>query len=163
RSPLLCGRPRAWSAEMRQPGHRAAANPFSPRVSSFATRTWKGIMRRVVVGCVLLLGVSLVVFNVGAGTLYWSGDGINQGGTGTWNTSLQRWSTNATGGPFTNVWNNANTDSAVFDTAVGGVSVAAGVTVNSMTTTLGGFTFSNSSQITFSGTAAGLNANHASG
>lgn len=47
-------------------------------------------------------------------TLYWSGDGISQGGVGTWNTSLARWSATP-GGPFTAVWYNTAINSAVLE------------------------------------------------
>src|SRR5262245_42341772 len=76
-----------------------------------------------------------------AASLFWSGDGVTQGGTGTWNTTLARWSTNPSGGPFTTVWNNANVDSATFDTVAAAVNVTTPLTVNSITTSLSGFSF----------------------
>ena len=56
--------------------------------------------------CMALFGAS-----VHASTLYWSGNGTALGGAGSWDTTAAHWGT-STSGPFTTVWNNANTDDA---------------------------------------------------
>lgn len=63
-----------------------------------------------------------------AATLFWSGNGTSQGGGGTWNTSTARWGTVA-GGPYTSAWNNANNDTAEFNSATGTITLGTGVTV----------------------------------
>ena len=70
----------------------------------------------------------------GATTLYWSGNGSTKGNAGTWDTTLARWGTVSTG-PFSTVWNNANNDTAYFDTAAGTYNVTLGTNI-----TLGGLT-----------------------
>ena len=92
-----------------------------------------------------------------ATTLYWSGDGTTQGGPGTWNTTLARWGT-STSGPFTTVWNNANTDSATIDNGTGaGGSIVIGaaitmrgtLTMNGSGGTSPAYTIDGSSTMTF--------------
>ena len=58
-----------------------------------------------------LLALVLAGASAHASTLYWSGNGTALGGVGTWNTTGANWGT-STSGPFTTVWNNANSDSA---------------------------------------------------
>src|ERR1017187_1475314 len=58
-----------------------------------------------------LLALVLAGASAHASTLYWSGIGTALGGVGTWNTTGANWGT-STSGPFTTVWNNANSDSA---------------------------------------------------
>lgn len=106
----------------------------------------------------LFLGIAVAAATVLAGgttyaqsTLFWSGDGTTQGGAGTWNTTLARFGTSASG-PFTQVWNNANNDSAEFGGATAGsVAVSANITVNSLTFDTGGYTLAAGSTITFAG------------
>ena len=88
---------------------------------------------------------------VSAATLYWSANGTTQGGALTgataWNTTNAHWGPN--GGPWTAVWNNANVDRAVFDTAAGTVNINAGtgtgtaITVNTITTGITGYSIGN--------------------
>lgn len=63
-----------------------------------------------------------------AATLFWSGNGTSQGGGGTWDTSTARWGTVA-GGPYTSAWNNANNDTAEFNSTTGTITLGTGVTV----------------------------------
>jgi fibronectin-binding autotransporter adhesin len=111
----------------------------------------------------LLAYLTLATFvNIGhAATLFWSGDGITAGGAGSWNTTTTnpRWGT-AAGGPFNRVWTNALVDTARFTAA--SVPTVGTVTVNLIQTDVSGITFA-SGTITFSGTGAGIFANHASG
>jgi autotransporter-associated beta strand protein len=80
-----------------------------------------------------LLCLALGNASVHATLLYWSANGTALGGsTGTWDTTNQRWGT-STSGPFTTVWNNANTDSATLSAsgaAFGTVVLGANVTMN---------------------------------
>ncbi len=71
-----------------------------------------------------------------ATTLYWSGDGVSQGGSGTWNTTLARWGTVSTG-PYSTVWNNANNDTAYFAGGVSTVTLGANITLGGLTQTVG--------------------------
>ncbi|MCX7847669.1 MAG: hypothetical protein N2595_06555, partial [bacterium] len=52
---------------------------------------------------VMLAALPVLSVNV---DYYWSGNGVSQGGSGTWDTSNPHWGTAATG-PFTIVWTNA--------------------------------------------------------
>ena len=68
----------------------------------------------------LLMVVLMTIARVAQATSYWwSGNGVNLGGSGTWDTSLQRWGTSAVG-PFATVWGNVGGDEAIFTNAVGG-------------------------------------------
>ncbi len=67
----------------------------------------------VAVGLGLLAGLGVVGPVFGA-TLYWSGDGVNNGGNGTWDTtSSTNWGA-SDGGPYNQTWNNSNLDTAIF-------------------------------------------------
>lgn len=99
--------------------------------------------------------VFIVTSTYAATDLYWSADGVNAGGAGTWNTSGVNFGTTS-GGPYTRAWTNANVDSLILDGVAGTITVGANVTVNRITNTVAGFTFAGSSRITFSGTGAGL-------
>src|SRR5436190_1798564 len=66
----------------------------------------------------LSLGLSIASLSSQATLLFWSGDGTTQGGAGTWDTTNARWGT-STSGPFTTVWNNANSDDATVDNGTG--------------------------------------------
>ena len=54
-----------------------------------------------------------------AGQDWWAGDGVNLGGSGTWDASANKWRDGAESGSFTN-WPNGGGDEAVFTNAVGG-------------------------------------------
>lgn len=122
----------------------------------------------------ILLAVAVVGMLCGRSsaqtTLFWSGNGTTQGGAGTWNTTDARWGTVAAG-PYTTVWNNANIDSANFGgTASTAVTMAGPITVNTITTAIGGFTIGITSTngtaantLNFSGTNAGVNTLQTSG
>jgi hypothetical protein len=81
-----------------------------------------------VAGSLLLLSSPL-----SATQLFWDGDGSGTvgGGAGTWNTTLTRWSTTATGTTY-QAWVNANNDDAFFPQSVGAVSVSVPITVNAI-------------------------------
>src|SRR4051812_26494082 len=98
------------------------------------------------IASILLIGSAPAV----ATNLFWSADGTNQGGVGTWDTTNARWGTTSTG-PFTSIWNNANVDSAEFGGTAGAVTVGANVTVNSLTFDVGGYSLAAGSTITFAG------------
>jgi hypothetical protein len=84
-----------------------------------------------------LLVVSLLCLALGSSPvhatfLYWSANGSTVSGVGTWDTTNQRWGT-STSGPFTTVWNNANSDTADFSasgSSFGAVLVGTAITVN---------------------------------
>jgi hypothetical protein len=88
----------------------------------------------------LLFGSLLIASGLGSiasaqSTLYWDGDSSSpvDGGTGTWNTTLGTWSTDATTSTVT-VWDNtAPTDHAVFQNTAGTVIVNADVIARSLT------------------------------
>lgn len=74
------------------------------------------MLKKATVGfCTFLL---FTCAQLSAATLYWSGDGVNEGGAGTWDTTTAHFGTTAAG-PFTNIWNNANSDSVVFEASSG--------------------------------------------
>jgi len=74
----------------------------------------------------LILGAA----SLHATQLFWSGNGTVQGGAGTWDTAAAHWGT-STAGPFTTVWNNANSDDATVDNGTGaGGSIAMPATIN---------------------------------
>jgi T5SS/PEP-CTERM-associated repeat protein/autotransporter-associated beta strand protein len=85
--------------------------------------------------------------------LYWDGDGSGpvDGGTGTWNTTLGSWSTDATTSTVT-VWDNtAPTDHAVFLNTAGTVTLGTNITVQSLTFGTTGYTLSGPNTLTFDG------------
>jgi fibronectin-binding autotransporter adhesin len=81
-----------------------------------------------------VLSLGIAPFAQGATSLYWSGNGATQGGSGTWDTSTPQWGSSAVG-PFGTTWDNANNDIAIF----GGT---AGTVTNGVNITVGGLTFS---------------------
>ena len=99
-----------------------------------------------------ILGVCTIIFficaQVPAATLYWSADGLNEGGSGTWDTTTGHWGTAATG-PFTNVWNNANSDSAIFENGATTNTVSAGITMKGTMTINSPVTLNGTSTITY--------------
>lgn len=86
-----------------------------------------------------------------AATLFWSGNGSTQGGTGTWDTSSAHFGTSGTG-PFTTTWNNTTNaaDTVTFGGSAGTVTLGANITVsvinlNNNTTLTGASSISRSS------------------
>ena len=77
-----------------------------------------------------------------AGTLYWSGSGSSQGGSGTWDTTNPRWSTTGgTGGPWNIVWSNAANagDTALFaGSTTFTCTLGANITLGGLTQQVGG-------------------------
>src|ERR1051326_7230513 len=95
-------------------------------------------MKRLLLQATLFC-LTLSTASLQATVLFWSGDGTTQGGPGTWDTTNARWGT-STSGPFTTVWNNANSDDATFDngTGAGGIiTIGTGLNMNG-TLTLNG-------------------------
>lgn len=84
---------------------------------------------RKLVGCVgLMMSLALAAQ---AGQYWWSGNGTTLGGSGTWDTSLTRWS--ATGAAPFGVWPNGNDDEAIFTNAAGTVTLSGPINVNKLT------------------------------
>src|ERR1039458_1768093 len=121
-----------------------------------------------------LLVISLLCLALGsspvhASTLYWSANGTSLGGAGTWDTTNQRWGT-STSGPFTTVWNNANSDNATLYYNIGGGSVVIGAaitmngtfTFDQTTGTYASYTVNGVSTMTFS-VGSTLSCNNVSG
>src|SRR2546427_9998522 len=74
-----------------------------------------------------------------ADTLYWSGDGISEGGSGTWDTTNMRFGTSPAG-PFSTIWVNANSDNPTFEATAGTVTISS-ITLNGTLTDSSGYTF----------------------
>jgi autotransporter-associated beta strand protein len=76
-----------------------------------------------------------------AATLFWSGNGSTQGGSGTWDTTNARFGASS-GGPFTTVWNNTTNaaDTALFGGATATATLGSNITVR-------GLTFNNASTV----------------
>src|ERR1043166_8809324 len=120
-------------------------------------------MKKTAQLCFTLIVLLLHAAAVPAATLYWSADGVNAGGTNTWNTNSARWGPNVTG-PFNVVWTNANSDSPFLAGATTGGSTVPGgtvtigtpITINGTLTweqtagTLPSYALSGSSVMTFS-------------
>src|SRR5687767_2730862 len=83
-----------------------------------------------------------------ATTYFWDGDGVGpqDGGAGLWNTTNLRWEATDEGSTFI-AWPNlagAAADSAVFDdVASAAVTIGGALNVNTITTTVGGYTIGN--------------------
>src|SRR5262245_40921273 len=99
-----------------------------------------------------------------AANLFWDGDGsgAQSGGPGVWNNTSAHFSASA-GGTVNQIWTNANVDSATFNGTAGAVTLAGPITVNTITTTVSGYTIGNgtgvtdaANTLTFSGTDAGI-------
>ena len=128
--------------------------------------------RRVLAAAAAALPVvCLLAQPAAAAELFWDGDGAGAqgGGAGQWNTTSARFSTTA-GGTVNQIWNNANADSATFNGTAGAVTLAGPITVNTITTTIGGYAIGNGNGITsaantlnFSGAGAAINTTHTSG
>jgi hypothetical protein len=103
-------------------------------------------------------------------TLYWDGDGVSPqaGGAGTWDTTNARFSTSSAG-TVDQIWNNANGDDAILDTASGVVALAGPITVHTITTTIGGYSIGNGNGVTTAANkinftaGGGINTTQASG
>ncbi|MDB6059563.1 MAG: hypothetical protein JWO95_3407, partial [Verrucomicrobiales bacterium] len=85
-----------------------------------------------------------------AATLYWSGDGVNEGGAGTWDTTTAHFGT-AAAGPFTTIWTNANSDSAVFEASSGPTTntISSAITFKGTMNVNTPYVFSGTSTITY--------------
>lgn len=80
-----------------------------------------------------------------AANLYWSGNGVSLGGTGTWNTtSSTNWGVTGIG-PFGTSWNNTSLDKAYFGGTVGTVTLGTGITVGGLRFDTTGYTINNAS------------------
>src|SRR5687767_7376025 len=118
-----------------------------------------------------LPALALAASSASAADLYWDGDGVGPqgGGAGQWNTTTVHFSTTSAGA-VDQIWNNANVDSAILDGTAGAVTLAGPITVNTVTTTVGGYLIGNGNGIggaantlTFSGTNPGFNTTHTTG
>lgn len=110
-------------------------------------------------GWTLRLGVlmglaSLYAAPTMAADKYWdvNGGSAGSGGVGVWDTTLANWNSAADGvaGPFT-VWNNGSLDNAIFAGTPGIVTLGTGVTANSVTFNVAGYTLQNGT-LTLAGT-----------
>ena len=72
-------------------------------------------------------------------SLFWSGNDTTEGGAGTWDTINPHFGSLATG-PFGTVWVNANSDSPIFESTAGTVTVSS-ITLNGSLTDNSGYTF----------------------
>jgi autotransporter-associated beta strand protein len=97
-------------------------------------------------------GNGKVILSFSGATTYWSGTGSGAvaGGSGTWDTTNARWSTTSNGSTYA-VWENSLPDAAVFQNTAGTVTVGTGVTVNSVTFGVSGYTLAGSNAITLTG------------
>ncbi|MGZ5545894.1 MAG: beta strand repeat-containing protein, partial [Limisphaerales bacterium] len=91
--------------------------------------------------------------------LFWSADGITRGGAGNWatNTSSVARFGNSSDGPFTQLWSNTSGKGAVFAGNGGSVTNTTNITVSVITVGSDGYTFEGTTNITFSGSGAGVN------
>ncbi|HPD14476.1 MAG TPA: autotransporter-associated beta strand repeat-containing protein [Planctomycetota bacterium] len=100
------------------------------------------------VGCL----VAVLSLSASGAPLYWDGDGVGSvgGGSGTWDTTLSRWSTTP-GGSAYQVWVNANLDDAVFQNAPGIVTLGAPVTAHDLTFAAQGYRLVGTNALTLGG------------
>jgi len=103
---------------------------------------------------IILIAMTLVTGSAWAGSLYWSGDGSSQGGSGGWDTTSTKWG-GSTVGPFSTVWTNANNDTAIFGSTAGTVTLGTNVQVGGLTFSISGYTISGANTLTF-GVAKGF-------
>jgi fibronectin-binding autotransporter adhesin len=134
-------------------GHgRSASSAVDERSQRLAAGTWS------VRAGVLLALASLYAAPTLAADKYWdvNGGSAGSGGTGTWDTSLAYWNAASDGvaGPFT-AWNNATLDNAIFAGTAGTVSLGTGITANSITFGVIGYTLQNGT-LTLAGTTPGI-------
>jgi fibronectin-binding autotransporter adhesin len=108
-----------------------------------------------------VLGLPAVALAQSAATFAWdggttdilsNGDGISQGGTGTWDVTIQNWD-KGSGQPHA-AWNNANNNTAVFGGTAGTVTLGLGITVGGLQFNTAGYTITNDT-LTF-GTAGNI-------
>ena len=88
---------------------------------------------------ILVAAVLVISHSSPAADLFWSGDGLTEGGAGTWDTTTARFGTSS-GGPFTTVWTNANSDNVTFEATAGTVTLSI-ITNNGTLTDNSGYTF----------------------
>ncbi len=90
--------------------------------------------RQLAAGLAMIIAIAASSSSTLAATLYWSGNGTSQGGSGTWNTSLARFGT-VGGGPYTTVWNNTTNaaDTALFGGSNATATLGADITVRQLT------------------------------
>jgi hypothetical protein len=84
--------------------------------------------------------------------LFWSADGSELGGAGTWNTASARWG-NSSSGPFGQVWNNGSGKGAIFESTGGWITIGVPVTVSKLTIGVSDYGFTGTKAITFTGAA----------
>jgi len=87
---------------------------------------------------ILVAAVLVISHSSPAADLFWSGDGLTEGGAGTWDTTTARFGTSS-GGPFTTVWTNANSDNVTFEATAGTVTLSI-ITNNGTLTDNSGYT-----------------------
>jgi fibronectin-binding autotransporter adhesin len=109
-------------------------------------------------GAVLCLAAALGASPANAATLYWDGgtediltdgDGVSQGGAGTWDTTILNWDAGAS--PHV-AWVNANNDTAEFAGTAGTVTLGTGITVGGLIFKTNNYILSGASTLTLDGT-----------
>ncbi len=90
--------------------------------------------------------------------LYWDGDGSGtvDGGTGTWDATLERWSTTPNGSTYQTWDNTSPTDDAVFQNTAGTVTLGSDITVRSLTFGTTGYSLDGIGTLTFDGGPSGV-------
>ena len=94
---------------------------------------------------ILVAAVLVIVNSSPAADLFWSGDDLTEGGAGTWDTTAARFGTSS-GGPFSTVWANANSDNVTFEATAGTVLVSP-ITLNGTLNDNSGYTFATNTAI----------------
>lgn len=98
--------------------------------------------RKLILGLLMIMALAVGSAQAVNTPYYWSGDGINQGGTGTWDTVTAHFGTSS-GGPFTIVWDNVllASDFANFGGAAGLVTLQpSGINVRRIVLQTSGYT-----------------------
>lgn len=85
-----------------------------------------------------------------AADLFWSANGIAQGGAGTWDTTNTRWGAVAAG-PYGTIWDNANNDTAIFGSTGGAVSLGTNITAGGLTFSTNSYSISTGNTLTLAG------------
>lgn len=85
-----------------------------------------------------------------AADLFWSANGIAQGGAGTWDTTNTRWGAVAAG-PYGTIWDNGNNDTAIFGSAGGAVSLGTNITAGGLTFSTNSYSISTGNTLTLAG------------
>lgn len=106
--------------------------------------------------CAGVIALSALVTPASGVTLFWDGDGSGTvgGDSGTWDTTLSRWSTSSAGSSY-QAWVNGTNDDAVFQNLFGTVSITTSITVRTITFGATNYTFSGAGNITM-GTSLGV-------